>query len=381
MSSEARPLVAVLGGGQLGRMLAQAGGRIGVDCRLLVSDPEAPAWGVAPVITAAWDDEDALRRLAEGATVATWEVEHVPLGTVVLLSRLLPMHPAASVLATVQDRALQKRLLDILGLATAPWSAPTDVESCREAAARYGLPLVAKARLGGYDGKGQRILRSDADVVEAWNQRGPHGIILERFIDFTDECSIVSVRGRNGEIRHWPVVENRHRDGILTATLAPHPAWTPGLQTRAEAIASALLRHVDYVGVLAVEMFRKGETLVINELAPRVHNSGHWTIEGAACSQFENHLRAILGRPLGDTAACGHAAMVNCLGSMPDARLTEGLGVHRHDYRKQARPGRKVGHLTVVGATAAERDERLAALQQRLSPQVTPASPSPAAGR
>ena len=277
------------------------------------------------------------------------------------------MHPAASVLATVQDRALQKRLFDILGLATAPWTAPMDVESCREAAARYGLPLVAKARLGGYDGRGQRILRCDADVTEAWNLRDPHGIILERFIGFTDECSIVSVRSRHGEIRHWPVVENRHCDGILTTTLAPHPAWSPGLQARAESIASALLRHLDYVGVLAVEMFRKGESLVINKVAPRVHNSGHWTIDGAGCGQFENHLRAILGRPLGETAARGFAAMVNCLGTMPDAKLTEATGVHRHDSRKTQRSGRKVGHLTVVGATAVERDARLAALQQRLA--------------
>jgi 5-(carboxyamino)imidazole ribonucleotide synthase len=367
MSAQTRPLVAVLGGGQLGRMLVQAGQRIGVDCRLYVPDQETATAGAVPVIHAAWDDEDAVRSLAEGAAVATWEVEHVPLATVELLSRLVPMRPAASVLATVQDRALQKRLYDILGLATAPWTAPTDLESCREAAARYGLPLVAKARLGGYDGRGQRVLRCEADVTEAWNHRGLHGIILERFVTFTDECSIVSVRGQDGEIRHWPVVENRHRDGILTTTLAPHPAWSPGLQARAEAIASALLRKLNYVGVLAVEMFRNGEALVINEVAPRVHNSGHWTIDGAGCSQFENHLRAILGRPLGETSARGHAAMINCLGTMPDAKQTADMGVHRHDYRKLPRAGRKVGHLTVVGATAAERDARLAVLQQRLA--------------
>ncbi|MCK6491129.1 MAG: 5-(carboxyamino)imidazole ribonucleotide synthase [Planctomycetes bacterium] len=366
MSADARPLVAILGGGQLGRMLVLAGRRIGVDCRLLVPEAEA-AMGMAQVVNAAWDDDDALRRLADGATVATWEVEHVPLGTVERLERLVPMHPAAAVLATVQDRARQKHLYDTLGLATAPWTAPTDLDSCREAAARLGLPLVAKARRGGYDGRGQRILRSQADVSEAWSQRGPDGIILERLMSFTDECSIVSVRGKDGCIRHWPVVENRHRDGILATTLAPHPAWSPGLQARAEAIACTLLRHLDYVGVLAVEMFRNGETLVINEVAPRVHNSGHWTIDGAACSQFENHLRAILGRPLGETAARGHAAMLNCLGTMPDALLTDERGVHRHDYRKLPRPGRKVGHLTVVGASAAERDARLAVLRQRLA--------------
>ena len=360
------PLVAVLGGGQLGRMLAEAGRGIGVDCRLFVPASETPVRGAAPVISAPWDDVDALHRLAVGATVATWEVEHVPMATVERLARLVPMHPAPAVLATVQDRALQKQLFDDLGLPTAPWTAPEDLESCRAAVARLGLPLVAKARLGGYDGRGQRILRSEADAVEAWRERGPHGFILERFVAFSDECSIVSVRGRDGSIRHWPVVENRHRDGILVTTLAPHPAWSATLQARAEVIATAILDRLDYVGVLAVEMFRNGETLVINELAPRVHNSGHWTIEGAGCSQFENHLRAILGLPLGPTAATGHAAMLNCLGTMPDARRTEDLGVHRHDYLKPPRPGRKVGHLTVVGATAAERDARLAMLQRRL---------------
>lgn len=367
MSRTMRPLVAVLGGGQLGRMLAQAGQRIGVDCRLLAPDPEPDASGSAPVIAAAWDDESAVRLLADGAAVATWEVEHVPLRTAERLSHLAPMHPPVSVLAAVQDRARQKSLFDDLGLATATWMAPADLESCREAAARLGLPLVAKSRLGGYDGKGQRILRNDPDVVEAWEQRGPHGIILERFIAFDDECSIVSVRGQDDEIRHWPVVENRHRNGILTTTLAPHPAWSPRLQSAAETIASSLMRRLGYVGVLAVELFRIGQELVINELAPRVHNSGHWTIEGAACSQFENHLRSILGRPLGDTAARGFAAMVNCLGSMPDVRQCDGLGVHRHDYRKRPRAGRKVGHLTIVESSAAARDDKLALLERRLA--------------
>jgi 5-(carboxyamino)imidazole ribonucleotide synthase len=366
MSGAARPLVAVLGGGQLGRMLALAGRSIGVECRLLAPEPEA-ATGLAEVIGAAWDDEDALGRLAAGATVATWEVEHVPLGTVERLSQLVPLRPAPSVLAAVQDRALQKRLFDALGLATAPWMAPTDAESCREAVARFGLPLVAKTRLGGYDGRGQRVLRCIDDMVEAWNARGPHGIILEKLVSFTDECSIVSVRGKDGDIRHWPVVENRHCDGILATTLAPHPAWSPGLQARAEAISCSLLRGLDYVGVMAVELFRSGDALMINEVAPRVHNSGHWTIDGAGCSQFENHLRAILGRPLGDTTARGYAAMVNCLGTMPEAQRTDATGVHRHDYRKIPRPGRKVGHLTVVGASGEERDIRLAALRDRLA--------------
>ncbi len=371
MSRSARPMVAVLGGGQLGRMLVQAGRRIGVDCRLLAPDAEVASWDDAPVINAAWDDHAALRELAAGATVATWEVEHVPLATVEHLSQLVPLRPGRSVLATVQDRAKQKGLFDALGLPTAPWTAPEDLEACHEAARRLGLPLVAKVRLGGYDGRGQRILHDENDVTTAWHHRGPSGIILERLVSFTDECSIVSVRGQDGEIRHWPVVENRHRDGILVTTLAPHPAWSPQLQASAEAIASALLRQLDYVGVLAVEMFRTGETLEINEIAPRVHNSGHWTIHGSGCSQFENHLRAILGYQLAETSIRGYAAMVNCLGTMPDPRQTDEFGAYRQDYRKKPRPGRKVGHLTVVGTTAAERDSRLAALLRRLA-AITP---------
>jgi 5-(carboxyamino)imidazole ribonucleotide synthase len=320
-----------------------------------------------PVVCAPWEDGEALRRLADGAAAATWEVEHVPLATVERLAQMVPMRPAASVLAAVQDRASQKRLFDALGLGSASWAAPSGLKDCREAAARHGLPMVAKARRGGYDGRGQYVLRRDADVEEAWRRLGPGGMILERFVSFTDECSILSVRAHDGEIRHWPVVENRHHDGILVATLAPHPAWSPGLQARAEAIATALLRGLNYVGVLAVELFRSGELLLINEVAPRVHNSGHWTIDGAACSQFENHLRAILGLPLGNTAALGCSGMINCLGRMPEARLTDAPGVFRYDYRKRPRPGRKVGHLTVVGATAAERDAHLTSLQNRLA--------------
>ncbi len=374
MSQDSRALVAVLGGGQLGRMLAEAGRHLGVDCRVLVPDSDVPAQAVAPVITASWHDDEALRSLAAGAAVATWEVEHVPVQTVERLARLVPVRPAPSVLAAVQDRMQQKRLLDSLSIATAPWAAPADLDACREVLARLGLPLVAKSRRGGYDGRGQRILRREGDLAAVWQEFGPDGLIFERFVSFTDECSILSVRGQDGEIRHWPVVENRHRDGILITTLAPHPAWSPVLQARAEAIATALLRRLGYIGVLAVELFRCNDLLLVNEIAPRVHNSGHWTIEGSDCSQFENHLRAVLGWPLGDTTARGFSAMVNCLGTMPDPLVGDAPGTHRHDYGKRPRPGRKVGHLTVVSSTAIERDARLTALLKRLSDHAIPAT-------
>jgi 5-(carboxyamino)imidazole ribonucleotide synthase len=356
------PVVAILGGGQLGRMLAQAGQRLGVACRLLDPDPAAPAGAVAPTITAAWDDARALSRLVAGATVATWEVEHVPLATVRRLAGQVPVFPPPACLEAVQDRACQKQLLDQLGIATAPWAAPQSLEDLPAAVDRLGLPSVIKTRRGGYDGRGQAVLRRTGEAAEAWRRFGGHDLIVEGFIPFDDECSLVSVRAQDGSIRHWPLVENRHSDGVLATTLAPHPHWSAGLQEQAEQAMSRIMARLDYVGVMAVEFFRCDGRLLVNELAPRVHNSGHWTMDGADCSQFENHLRALLGWPLGGTGSRGHAAMVNCLGSVPDARCIRLPGVHRHDYGKIPRPGRKVGHLNIIGRDEVERDGRLADL-------------------
>ncbi len=360
------PIVAILGGGQLGLMLAQAGQRIGVACRLLDPDPAAPAKAVAPTITAAWDDAAALSRLVEGAAVATWEVEHVPLTTVRRLAGQVPVYPPLACLEAVQDRASQKRLIDELGVPTAPWAAPSDLAGLRAAVDRLGLPSVVKTRRGGYDGRGQAVVRVAGDVEAAWQRLQVQELIVEGFIRFEDECSLVSVRAQDGSIRHWPLVENRHRDGVLATTLAPHPRWSPALQRQAEEGMTRIMTRLGYVGVMAVEFFHVDGRLLVNELAPRVHNSGHWTMDGSECSQFENHLRALLGWPLGATVNLGHAAMVNCLGSVPEADRVRLAGVERHDYGKIPRPGRKVGHINIVGRDQAERDARLAEVLRRL---------------
>ncbi|HUF84802.1 MAG TPA: ATP-grasp domain-containing protein, partial [Acidimicrobiia bacterium] len=218
-------------------------------------------------------------------------------------------------------------------------------------------------RRGGYDGKGQRVVASARDVDDAWRELGGVPLILERLVPFDREVSILAVRGRDGTTACWPVIENVHRDGILRTSRAPAPGAAGPLQVKVEAFARPVLDDLEYVGVLAIELFQEGPDLLANELAPRVHNSGHWTIEGAVTSQFENHLRAILSWPLGSTAAVGVSAMVNCIGELPTpAAVLAVPGAHLHDYQKAPRPGRKVGHVTVTAETEDTLDRRLAML-------------------
>ena len=240
------------------------------------------------------------------------------------------------------------------------------------------MPSILKSRRGGYDGKGQAVLVSHADLDRAWAEVGGVPAVLETVVPFTRELSVLAVRSRSGATASWPLVENHHRGGILRTSLAPAPGLTPELQDRADSIATRILDALDYVGVLAVELFDVEGELLVNELAPRVHNSGHWTIEGAETSQFENHLRAILGWPLGSTDAVALCAMVNCIGALPDHRSALAVpNTHLHSYGKAARPDRKVGHVTVVGADEAERDRRLTALRRVLSGPATARAPLP----
>jgi 5-(carboxyamino)imidazole ribonucleotide synthase len=227
-----------------------------------------------------------------------------------------------------------------------------------------GLPAVLRTRTGGYDGKGQAVLRERADVAAAWQQLGGVPLILEAFVPFARECSIVAVRAAGGEFRAWPVVENVHADGILRYTRAPAPATGPAEQARAEACIRPLLDGLDYVGVACVELFETDDGLLANEWAPRVHNSGHWSIDGAVTSQFENHVRAVLDLPLGSTAPVGESAMLNCIGAMPDATAVLAVeGAHVHDYAKEPRAGRKVGHVNVTAPDAATLATRVDALR------------------
>jgi len=336
--------IGVLGAGQLGRMLELAGRPLGQRVELLAT-PEAP--GEAP-------------------DVLTFESESLAPEALALAARGAPIHPPLRALVLGQDRVHEKELFARLGIETAAWAPLAGGQDLPAAVVRIGLPALLKTRRGGYDGRGQWPIRSTEDVARAARELGARPAVLERFVPFTRELSILAVRAADGERACYPLVENHHVDGILRLSLAPARV-APRLQCEAEAMAQALLTELEYVGVLALELFEHRGRLLANELAPRVHNSGHWTIEGAETSQFENHLRAIAGLPLGSTRALGPCAMVNLIGSLPPARAVLAVpGAHLHDYGKEPRPGRKLGHVTLRAASEPELAARLAELAGRI---------------
>jgi 5-(carboxyamino)imidazole ribonucleotide synthase len=360
--------IGIIGAGQLGRMLALAGYPLAQQFVFLDSTADSPGGQVAPIVTGAFDDPRSLERLAAEVDLVTYEFENVPVAALEKVAATRPVWPPVEALRVSQDRLLEKQLFTQLRIPTPPFCAVDSLDELRAAVKQLGLPCVLKTRRLGYDGKGQRYLRKPADIEPAWNALGSAPLILEGFIDFEREVSIVGVRGTTGEMRAYPIVANTHRDGILRVTLAPHR--NPALQKAAEVLLRRVLRHFDYAGVLTIEFFVRKGKLVANEMAPRVHNSGHWTIEGAATSQFENHLRAILGLPLGDTSPVGHCAMLNFIGRLPARDAILALpGVHWHDYGKEPRPGRKIGHCTVVATSAVERDRLVRKVVRKLPPR------------
>jgi 5-(carboxyamino)imidazole ribonucleotide synthase len=344
-------------------MLVLAGTPLGVRFMVVDGVADACAGQVAPLICADWRDFDALEKFAQQIDVATFDFENVPAETAQWLTERTRVFPNPRALSTAQDRLAEKTLFRECGLDT-PAFAKVDTRDDLEAALReIGAPAILKTRRLGYDGKGQFRLRSFADADAAWDALGAnaHGLILEAFVPFECEVSVVAVRGRDGDFRTWPLARNWHHEGILSASLAP-AGIDPRLQAHAFDLARVLAEKLDYVGAFALELFVHQGKLLGNEMAPRVHNSGHWTIEGALTSQFENHVRAVLGLPLGDTAALGRSCMLNWIGELPDrdAILRES-DAHWHDYGKSPRAGRKVGH-----ATLRARDEQsLAAGLQR----------------
>ncbi|KRG41242.1 phosphoribosylaminoimidazole carboxylase [Stenotrophomonas pictorum JCM 9942] len=358
--------VGILGGGQLARMMVLAGAPLGV--RFVVLDPVADACAgqVAPLQVGAFDDPVALAEFAAKVDVVTFDFENVPAASAHWLAELKPVFPNPAALAVAQDRLSEKTLFRELGIPLPPFA---DIRSRDELAARvgeFGLPCILKTRRLGYDGKGQFRLRNEADIDAAWQALGAQvektGLILEGFVAFDREVSVVAVRGRDGEFRAWPLTGNWHVDGVLSASLAPAQA-SAAQHEKAMSYARRVAERLDYVGVFALELFCRGEELLVNEMAPRVHNSGHWTSDGAETSQFENHIRAVLGLPLGDTRVLGHVCMLNWLGRMPDvaAVLVEPSG-HWHDYGKSPREGRKVGHANLREDSA----EALAAALERV---------------
>ncbi len=369
----------VLGAGQLGRMLALAGYPLGLRFRFLDPAPGAPAGQLAEHLVGDYTDPDVQRIFLAGLDAVTYEFENVPVAAARGLAAQTRVFPPPEALEAAQDRWVEKNLFRELGLPTPACAAVETRADLDAALAELGWPAVLKTRRLGYDGQGQRVLRVPAEVEPAWQALAGAPLILESLVPFERELSLLAVRALTGETEFYPLIENHHRAGILRLSLAPALGLQPpaaNLQSLAEDYAARLLRRLNYVGVLAIEFFEYAGQLLANEMAPRVHNSGHWTIEGAETSQFENHLRAGLGLPLGAPTVRGPAAMINLIGRLPPAAAVLAVpGAHLHLYGKTPRAGRKLGHVTVRAETPAALAERLAALRRVID---FPAVPRPA---
>lgn len=376
-STRQQPVLGILGGGQLARMLALAAAPLGVKTLVVDSAPDACAGQVAPLRVADWTDFDALAKFAAEVDVVTFDFENVPADTAQWLAERVAVFPNPQALAVAQDRLAEKTLFRQCGLQTPAFEAVDTREDLDRALGAIGAPAILKTRRLGYDGKGQFRIKQLSDADAAWDALGAnaHGLILEAFVPFERELSVLAARTRAGDFRVWPLTQNWHTDGVLSLSLAPAPD-VGTLQARAEGLARTLAERLGYVGVFALELFVKDGELLGNEMAPRVHNSGHWTIEGAPASQFENHVRAVLGLPLGDTSARGFSAMFNWIGELPDAApVLNTVEGHWHDYGKQSRPGRKVGHATVCAQDAKILAARISSIARALKreEQVEPA--------
>jgi 5-(carboxyamino)imidazole ribonucleotide synthase len=350
--------IGIIGAGQLGRMLALAGYPLGLRFVFLDQSDDAPGAQVGRIIRGAFDDVERLAELADAVDVVTFDVENVPEEAVRGIAARKPFLPPVTALGASQDRLHEKTLFKKLKIPTPPFAAVDSLEDLRKAASKIGIPGVLKTRRLGYDGRGQYFVRTAADVDAAWEALGSVPLIYEGFVDFSREVSLIGVRSTTGETRFYPLSWNTHEAGILRHSIAPYR--NAPLQKQAERHLTRLMKHFDYAGVLTVEFFVKRGQLIANEMAPRVHNSGHWTIEGAETSQFENHVRAILGLPLGSTRPIGHSAMLNFIGTIPTlGNILRVPGVHFHSYGKEPRPNRKLGHCTVNAASSASRDRAL----------------------
>lgn len=340
-------------------MMALAGYPLGIRCGFLDPSGAAPAAEVAPILTGGLEDPALLERLARQSEVLTFDWENISGRALAPLEALTRVRPPRAALELSQDRLHEKALFRQLRIPVAPHAAVDTLDDLLAATRKLGIPGVLKTRRMGYDGKGQRVIRRSEDIGAAWDLMGAQGLIYEKFQDFSREVSIVAARSAAGGIVHYPLSANTHGDGILRYGLAPYS--NRALERNARIYMKRLMTALGYIGVLALEFFVVRGRLIANEMAPRVHNSGHWTIEGCVTSQFENHLRAICDLPLGSTRPLGHTAMVNFLGEMPDRdRLLAIDGLAFHDYGKEPRPGRKVGHCTILRATRKDRDRGLA---------------------
>ena len=352
--------IGILGAGQLGRMLALAGYRLDFDFVFLDPAEEACAAPLGEHIHADYLDESGLEDFCKRVDLATYEFENVPAQTAAYVAQHRPLHPHPRALEAGQDRLSEKTLFEQLKIPVPRYATVDSREALAAAAQTVGYPSVLKTRRMGYDGKGQCVLRSADGLDSAWAKLGGRPLLLEAFVPFERELSCIGVRAKSGETAFYPVTENVHRDGILRTSI---PRAGDPFQKMAEDYTARVLQQLDYVGVLAFEFFVAKDRLLGNEIAPRVHNSGHWTIDGAQCSQFENHLRAIAGLPLGSTALRGPCAMVNFIGSHPDLAVLAAIPeLHLHLYGKAPKPSRKIGHANLVAAS----DRALAVALKRL---------------
>jgi len=335
-------------------MLALAGYQLGIEFRFFDPNAGAPVGQIGRLIAADYGDHAALERFLEGVDVVTYEFESIPVSTVRFVAERMKVFPPPKALATAQDRLLEKQLFMDLGIPTPTFVAVDNIQDLQRAVARIGLPAVLKTRRMGYDGKGQAVIRDVASLEAAWRQLGGSPLIVEQFVAFQHELSVIGVRDTAGREVFYPPIENVHREGILRRSTAPAPSVTPELAAVAIDYCRRVMDRLAYVGVLALELFSADGELLANEMAPRVHNSGHWTIEGAETSQFENHLRAVLSLPLGATTPRGTSVMFNIIGHLPPMeRVVAVEGAHLHLYGKAPTDKRKVGHVTLVAQTPA----------------------------
>lgn len=357
--------IGIIGAGQLGQMLGLAGRDLDLEFVFLDPSPDPPAAVAGPVIALPFDSDEGLLQLASQVDVVTYEFENVPVDAIERIAGETIVYPPAAALRHAQDRLREKQLFESLQIPVAPYRAVDSLEDLREAVRDIRLPLVLKTRRLGYDGKGQAIAREEGELESAFAGLGGRQLIAEKWLPFDREVSAIGVRNVGGDVVVYPLIENQHREGILNISRAPVNA--EGLSSLANRYLRQMLGRLDYVGVLTMEFFVIGSELVANEFAPRVHNSGHWTIEGARTSQFENHLRAILDMPLGDVSPVGHSAMLNLIGSMPPrTELIDSDTAFLHDYGKKPRPGRKLGHITVVASDVAGRERAVTRLNEIL---------------
>lgn len=374
-------MIGVIGGGQLGRMLALAGIPLGHSFRFLDPSADCPAAGLGELFVGDYDNPELLEQFMTGLDAATFEFENVPANTVAAVAERIPTAPNIRSLSVAQDRIHEKEFFSRCGIAVQEFAPVSSEAELASVSARIGFPAVLKTRSMGYDGKGQYVLRSPADLPGAWRAVGGRPSIYEAFVNFTAEVSAIAVRSHDGDFRTWALCLNEHRGGILRKTIAPATGVTKEIEQQAFLAIQSVMNALGYVGVLAMEFFVTNNGLIANEMAPRVHNSGHWTIDGSVTSQFENHLRAVCHEPLGSTDLRGMCAMINIIGVMPDRDdLLAVPGVHLHDYAKSARVGRKLAHVNMCASDARIRDAQTVVVEELVRLAESQAKQSPEFG-